>query len=83
MSDDYRPPLADYWDQLEAKYADSSGDFSFDSLTDEELLELERLGRHAINEDPNVTGQEKINLQPLLMLVEKQRTKRGLPAAGD
>jgi len=81
MSDDYRPPLADFWDQMEAKYGDSSGDFSFDSLSDDELLEMERLGRHAINEDPKVTGQEKINLQPLLMLVEKQRTKRGLPAA--
>jgi len=79
MSDeDYRPPLADYWDRMEAKYGDASGDFTFDQLSDDELLEMERLGRQAIYEDPNVTSQEKINLQPLLMLVEKQRTKRGL-----
>ncbi|MFA9460209.1 hypothetical protein [Thiohalorhabdus methylotrophus] len=80
MSDDYRPALADYFDALEAKYADASGDFSFDALSDEELLEVERLGRHAIYEDAQVTAQEKINLQPLLLLVEKQREKRGLPS---
>ncbi|MFP4560816.1 MAG: hypothetical protein ACLFRB_09305 [Thiohalorhabdus sp.] len=79
MADDYRPALADYFDQLEAKYADGNGDFSFDALSDEELLEVERLGRHAIYEDPQVTAQEKINLKPLLLLVEKQREKRGLP----
>lgn len=78
MSDDYRPALADYFDKLEEKYAGGDGDFAFDALTDEELLEVERLGRHAIYEDPKVTAQEKINLQPLLMLVEKQRQKRGL-----
>jgi hypothetical protein len=84
MSDeDYRPPLADHWDRMEAKYGDASGDFTFDKLSDEELLEMERLGRQAIYEDPNVTSQEKINLQPLLTLVEKQRDKRGLPPAGD
>lgn len=83
MSDeDYRPPLADYWDEMEAKYGDAGGDFSFDQLTDAELLELERLGRQAIHEDPRVTSQEKINLQPLLTLVEKQRAKRGLGSPG-
>lgn len=83
MSDeDYRPPLADYWDEMAAKYGDASGDFSFDQLTDAELLELERLGRQAIHEDPRVTSQEKINLQPLLTLVEKQRAKRGLGTSG-
>ena len=78
MSDDYRPPLADYWDKMEAKYGDASGDFTFDKLSDDELLEMERLGRQAIYEDQQVTSQEKINLQPLLSLIEKQRAKRGL-----
>ncbi|MEF8794380.1 hypothetical protein [Thiohalorhabdus sp.] len=78
--EDYRPPLADHWDRMEAKYGDESGDFSFDQLTDEELLEMERLGIMAIYQDDWVTSQEKINLQPLLTLVEKQRTKRGLSA---
>lgn len=75
MSDDYRPPLADYFDQMEAKYGDG---FTFDQLADEELLTLEKLGRQAIDEDPRVTWQEKRNLAPLLTLVELQRQKRGL-----
>jgi len=83
MSDeDYRPPLADYWDRMEAKYGDASGDFSFDKLSDDELLEMERLGRQAIYQDQQVTSQEKINLQPLLSLIEKQRAKRGLDEPG-
>ena len=83
MAEEYRPPLADLFDQLEEKYGDASGEFSFDSLSDEELLQVERLGRKAIYEDPNVTAQEKINLQPLLQLVDKQRAKRGLGESGD
>jgi hypothetical protein len=79
MADDYRPPLADYFDELEARYADADGDFSFDALSDEELLKIEELGRHAIHEDTGVTTQEKLNLQPLLDLIGKQRAKRGLP----
>ena len=78
---EYRPPLADFFDHLEAKYGDASGEFMFDSLTDDELVEVERLGQQAIYDDPNVTSQEKINLQPLLQLVAKQRAKRGLPSA--
>ncbi|SFD61375.1 hypothetical protein SAMN05660831_01988 [Thiohalospira halophila DSM 15071] len=81
MADDYRPALADYFDELEARYADANGDFSFDSLSDEELLKIEELARHAIYEDGQVTTQEKLNLQPLLDLVGKQRAKRGLPPA--
>ena len=53
-------------------------DFTFDKLTDDELLTLERLGRHAIDEDTEVTWQEKQNLAPLITLIEIQRKKRGL-----
>lgn len=76
MSEDYQPPLADYFDQMEAKYG---ADFSFDALSDDELLTLERLGRHAVDEDQRVTWQEKQNLAPLIALIEIQRNKRGLP----
>ena len=62
--EEYRPPLADLFDRLEEKYGDESGELWFDYLTDDELLEGEELGRQAIYEDPNVTGQEKVNLQP-------------------
>lgn len=72
--DDYRPPLADYFDQLETRHGEN---FSFDRLTDAELDEVERLGRDAIEYDPNVTEVEKVNLRPLLMVIEQQRAKRG------
>lgn len=75
MPMEYRPPVADYFDALEARYGDQ---FSFDRLSDEELLELEKLGRHAIQQDSQVTAQEKHALQPLLLLIDKQRAKRGL-----
>lgn len=75
MTDDYRPQLADYFEEMEAKYG---ADFPFDRLSDDELLTLEHLGRHAIDEDPQVTWQEKQNLAPLITLIELQRQKRGL-----
>ena len=75
MTDNYRPPLADYFDEIEAKYGE---DFTFDKLTDDELQTLERLGRHAIDQDQRVTWQEKQNLAPLITLIEIQRRKRGL-----
>lgn len=75
MADDYRPELADYFDSMEAKYGEG---FSFDSLSNEELLTIERLGRHAIEVDDKVTKEEKRALAPLLDLVMSQRTKRGL-----
>jgi len=78
MNDAYRPAIADYFDQLEADYGE---EFSFDRLSDEELLELERLGRHAIEQDEQVRADEKKALQPLLQLIDMQRRKRGL--AGD
>lgn len=74
MTDDsYRPPLADYFDELEDRYGEA---FSFDRLTDSELQEVERLGRDAIEQDPNVTEVEKVNLRPLLMVIEQQQAKR-------
>ena len=79
MTDDYRPPIADYFDRLEAAYGE---EFSFDRLSDEELLELERLGRHSIERDERVTAGEKKALQPLLQLIDMQRKKRGL-GSGD
>lgn len=71
----YRPELADYFDLLEQQHGEG---FSFDVLSDEALLTLERLGRHAIGQDPRVTAQEKQALQPLLVLIGHQRTQRGL-----
>ncbi|MEJ2508642.1 MAG: hypothetical protein P8009_04020 [Gammaproteobacteria bacterium] len=79
MNDAYRPAIADYFDQLEAAYGD---DFSFDRLSDEELLELERLGRHAIEQDEQVRADEKKALQPLLQLIDMQRKKRGIAGSG-
>lgn len=77
---DYKPEVAHYFDSLEAKYGPQ---FLFDRLGDDELLKLERLGRHAIEADPAVSAVEKQLLAPLLTLTAKQREKRGLqdPAA--
>lgn len=76
MSDDYQPPLAEYFNRMEAKYGEG---FSFDALSDDELSTLERLGRHAIEEDPRVSRQEKRNLAPLITLIGIQRSKRRPP----
>ncbi|MEJ2059175.1 MAG: hypothetical protein P8079_11535 [Gammaproteobacteria bacterium] len=73
MTDDYRPPLADYFDELEQKHG---GEVNFEKLSLEELDELERLARHAIEQDPKVSQVEKVNLKPLLTLLELQRNKR-------
>lgn len=78
MSDyqpDYRPKVAIYFDELEAKYGPQ---FMFGELTDEELLKLERLGHLAIKKDSQVTEQEKKLLEPLMTLIEKQKMKRNL-----
>lgn len=79
MSDDYRPAIADYFDRLEASYGEN---FSFDRLSGDELLELERLGREAIERDMQVSAGEKKALQPLLQLIAMQKHKRGLSAGG-
>lgn len=71
---EYRPPLADYFEDLERRYGDQ---FSFDRLSAEELETVERLAREAIENDPRVSPVEKKNLAPLLTLVEMQRRKRG------
>jgi len=70
---DYRPPLADYFDSLESRHGE---DFSFEKLSDEELSELERLGRDAVERDPRVSAVEKQNLGMLLKLVNIVRQKR-------
>ncbi|APZ43980.1 hypothetical protein [Acidihalobacter ferrooxydans] len=70
---EYRPPLADYFDELERRYGDQ---FSFDKLNDEELATVERLTREAIEHDPRVSAVEKKNLAPLLTLLDMQRGKR-------
>ena len=75
MTEDYRPPLADYFDQMETKHGEG---FTFDQLSDEELVMMEKLGRDAIERDPRVTWQEKKNLGSLMTLIEMQRQKRGL-----
>lgn len=74
--EDYQPEVAHYFEHLEAKYGPQ---FLFDRLSAEELLKLERLGRHAIEADPAVSAVEKQLLAPLLTLTAKQREKRGLP----
>jgi|GEM_PF-1165717 len=70
---DYRPPLADYFDSLESRHGE---DFNFEKLSDEELTELERLGRDAVERDPKVSDVEKQNLGMLLKLVNIVRLKR-------
>lgn len=77
MNEAYRPELADYFDQLEQQHGEG---FTFDVLSDEAILKLEQLGRHAIEQDPQVTAEEKQALQPLLVLISHQRTRRGLGA---
>lgn len=63
MQDDYRPPLADYWDGLEARYG--SG-FSLEAITIDELRQLRSHLRAAVEEDPLVTPVEKANLGMVL-----------------
>ncbi|HSO99873.1 MAG TPA: hypothetical protein VLN90_00275 [Thioalkalivibrio sp.] len=70
---DYRPPLADYFDSLESRHG---ADFNFEKLSDEELTELEHLGRDAVERDPKVSAVEKQNLGMLLKLVNIVRQKR-------
>lgn len=75
MTEAYKPPVANYFETLESCYGDN---FNFDRLSDSELLELERLGRQAIEVDPLVTSTEKQMLAPLLVLTAKQKQKRNL-----
>lgn len=75
MTETYKPPVAHYFETLESHYGDT---FNFDRLSDSELLELERLGRQAIELDPLVTSTEKQMLAPLLVLTAKQKQKRNL-----
>ena len=70
---EYRPPLADYFEDLERRYGDQ---FSFDRLSMEELDTVERLARDAIDNDPRISAVEKKNLTPLLTLIDMQRRKR-------
>lgn len=63
MQEDYRPPLADYWDALEARYG--SG-FSLDAISIDELRQLEVHLRTAVDRDPQVTPVEKANLGMVL-----------------
>ena len=70
---EYRPPLADYFEDLERRYGDQ---FNFDRLSMEELDTVERLARDAIDNDPHISAVEKKNLTPLLTLIDMQRRKR-------
>ena len=70
---EYRPPLADYFEDLERRYGDQ---FNFDRLSLEELDTIERLARDAIVNDPRISAVEKKNLTPLLTLIDMQRRKR-------
>ncbi|MFO8153626.1 hypothetical protein [Thioalkalivibrio sp.] len=63
MQDDYRPPLADYWDALEVRYG--SG-FSLETITLDELRQLQAHLRAAVEQDPLVTQVEKANLGMVL-----------------
>lgn len=74
-SADYKPPLATYFETLEARYGSQ---FSFDKLSDDELLTLERLGHDAVEHDQQISTTEKANLRPLLTLIDMQRRKRGI-----
>lgn len=73
MSDDYRPPLADYWDQLESRYG---GGFNFHQISRDELAQLVEHLRHAVREDPQVNEVEKQNLGLVLKHAEQTLEKR-------
>jgi len=74
MQEDYRPPLADYWDALEARYG--SG-FSLDTITLDELRELRSQLRAAVEQDPLVTPVEKTNLGVVLKHADAVLRRRG------
>ena len=73
MSDDYRPPLADYWDQLESRYG---GGFNFQQISRDELAQLVEHLRQAVKNDPHVTDVEKQNLGLVLKHAEQALEKR-------
>lgn len=70
---DYRPPLADYFNELERRHG---AELDFSRLSLKELETIQRLALDAIERDPNVTQVEKKNLAPLLTLVDMHRRKR-------
>jgi len=74
MQDDYRPPLADYWDALETRYG--SG-FSLDRISVDELRELRSHLRAAVEHDPRVTPVEKANLGMVLKHADAVLRRRG------
>ncbi|WP_018869034.1 MULTISPECIES: hypothetical protein [unclassified Thioalkalivibrio] len=73
MTDEYRPPLADYWDELESRYG---GGFNFQQISREELDQLIGHLRQAVNQDPQVTEVEKQNLALVLKHAEESRKRR-------
>ena len=73
MTEDYRPPLADYWDELESRYG---GGFNFQQISREELDRLIGHLRQAVNQDPQVTEIEKQNLALVLKHAEESRKRR-------
>ena len=68
-----------FFDQLESKYGER---FTFEALTDTELLNMERLTHEALERDTRITEDDKKSLRPLLMLIEKQRRYRQLYETG-
>jgi len=74
MQEEYRPPLADYWDTLEARYGNG---FSLDTISVEELRELLNHLRAAVEQDPLVTPVEKANLGMVLKHAEAVLRRRG------
>lgn len=74
MQEDYRPPLADYWDALEARYGNG---FSMETISVDELRELRTHLRAAVEEDPLVTPAEKANLGMVLKHAEAVLHRRG------
>lgn len=63
LDDDYRPPLADYWDSLEKRYGPG---FRLEALSDAERATLIAHLRDAVERDPRVTPVEKANLKLVL-----------------
>jgi len=74
MQEDYRPPLADYWDALETRYGSA---FSLDTITLDELRELRSHLRAAVEHDPLVTPVEKANLSMVLKHADAMLRRRG------
>lgn len=65
--------IVSYFDYLETKYNEQ---FNIDTLTDTELVTMERLARDALEEHSPLSANDKSSIVPLLSLLEQHRRRR-------